>query len=191
MNRFRPYLLAMLFLSACGTDFKGALADAEIAHSEKRYIDVVDGLNKVLPKWKDPEDKDARARAFELLGKSYYEMRNTDKAVEAFRMASSTSDKTYDSAYALGNIYLLKNEPDHAIKSFLVALKKRPNDPLALLGLGNGYYMAKQTAAAIATFEKVLDASPGVREAMEQLAVLRARSAKKTYSLPLRGKNRR
>ena len=67
-----------------------------------------------------------------------------------------------------------------AAKFFLDALKMKSNDPLANLGLGNSYYLGRKIPEAKAAFERVLDTSPGVREAQEQLAALKSLARKKT-----------
>lgn len=184
-------LVSLMLLVSCGKKFPDVLAKAEKAFAEKNYVDVVDVLNNGLPAWEDADGNDAKGRAYELLGNSYHQLRNTDKAIDAYTQAAALSNKTFDSAYALGNLYLVKNQPALAEKNFLDALKKKPDDPLALLGLGNSYFAQKKFPESLAAFEKVLDVSPGVCEAQESLRIIRSRSAKKSYSLPVRKKTRR
>ena len=69
------------------------------------------------------------------------------------------------------------------------ALKKKPDDPLALLGLGNSLFAEKRTEEAVAAFQKVLDVSPGVREAQEQLAAIKSHTTRKTTTLMLHPKS--
>ncbi len=171
--------LACFSLISCGKNFPDIVAQAEKSFSEKNYIDAVDAINNGLTSWKESDGNDVKGRAYEVLGKSYHQLRNTDKASEAYTKAAALSRQTFDSSYALGNLHLAQNHPAMARKYFQEALSKRPDDPLALLGLGNSYYLEGKGDEAIASFEKVLSVSPGVREAIEQIAVLKSRSGKK------------
>ncbi len=159
--------------TGCRKPFSDRIAQAEQSFNEKNYINTIDTLTTALTDWREGDGAEEKGRAYEMLGKSYVQLRNTDKAAEAFTQAVANSNHTYDSALALGNIYLTKGIADRAQKSFLDALRMKPNDPLALLGLGNSYFSGKDNEKAIATFEKILDVSPGVREAIESLQALK------------------
>lgn len=175
-----PLLLLIVALSGCGKKFPASVIRAEKEFSEKNYVDAIDTLNNGIPKWRESQGTDLKGKAYELLGKSYHQIHNTDKAIEAYQQAVALSNKSFDSAMALGNLHLVKNQPKMAHKSFSDALRMKPNDPLALLGMGNFYFLDKNIPEAISSFEKVLDTSPGVRDAMEQLAALKSLSHKKT-----------
>lgn len=173
-KHLRLLSLPLFVLVGCSKEFTPYLEKARVSFAEKNYIDTIDSLNAGVPNWKKEDGVEKKAEAFQLLGKSYHQLRNTDKAIEAFEQAVKLSNKTYDSAYTLGILHLTKSQPDIARKFFLEALKMKPNDPLALLGMGNSLYAEKKNADAVGAFEAVLDNSPGVREAMESLALLKS-----------------
>lgn len=177
MNQTKLLAALCLLLVSCGGDFPGALAKAEKTFAEKNYIDTVDTLLSGIGDWKESDGNDAKGRAYELLGQSYHALRNTQKALEAYKEAAVLSEKTFDASYALGNLHLAQSHPDAARKSFLEALRKKPNDPQALLGLGNSYFAEKKIPEAAAAFQKVIDVSPGVREAQEALKIIGTRKA--------------
>ncbi|MCG3205085.1 MAG: hypothetical protein KCHDKBKB_01802 [Elusimicrobia bacterium] len=180
--RVKPWFLIFfaLGLTGCGKRFSASVDEAETAFSKHVYVDAIDAINNGLLKWKESDGTDLKGRAYEILGKSYHRLRNTDKAIEAYEQAVALSTRTVDSAMALGNLYLAKNQPELALKSYSAALQMKPKDPLVYLGLGNAYFAAKKIPEAVAQFEKVLDVSPGAREALEQLAVLKSKPQKTT-----------
>ena len=178
MKNPKPFLAFLLFsivLTGCEKKFSESLALAEKSFAEKNHIDTIDTLVEALPRWEESDGNESKGRAYELLGKSYHQMRNTDKAMAAYKQAVELSEKSFDSATALGNLHLMKNQPQQARQNFQAAIKMKPSDPLAYLGLGNSYFMEKKTAEAIRAFEQVIEKSPGVREAQEQLQVLKSR----------------
>lgn len=169
-------LLAFLvpLLSSCRRDFKPFLEKAESAFAEKNYINTIDALTLGLPHWRDSDGEEAKARAFELLGHSYQALRNADKAIDAYQQSIKLS-KSYQPAYNLGTLYLMKSQPKLAMAAFQQALRVRSNDPLAVLGLANSLYALERYGEASQAFQRVLDVSPGVREALESLQAIRNR----------------
>lgn len=178
MKHFKFLGLGFLLLTACHKNYPKELAQAETAYAEKNYINVIDTLNRALPDWKESDGTEKKGRGYELLGNSYHQLRNPEKAIEAYNQAVQASDTAHAAAYAVGNLYLLKNQPENARKNFEAALRMKPNDPLYLLGLGNSYFALKNNAQAMAAFTKVLDVSPGVHEALESMAAIRSSASR-------------
>jgi len=171
------FLLALCsFLAvACNQDFAVFMAKAEKAFAEKNYINTIDAINSGMPKWRESDGMVVKSRAFELLGRSYQSLRNTDKAVDAYQQAVKHSPAAFDSAYNLGNLYLLKSQPRLALGAFQQALRTKPNDPLSILGLANSLYALERYPEAAQAFQRVIDVSPGVREALDSLSAIRGR----------------
>lgn len=167
-------LIVVMLAAGCRPSFAPLLQKAERSFAEKNHIDTIDALNLAIPNWKESDGNENKARAYELLGKSYHALKNYEKAMTAFRQAIQLSDKTFDSAYTLGTLHLLQSKPDRAADVFQTALRMKPNDPLALLGLANSYYGQKRYGEALRTYQKVLDVSPGVKDALASISALQS-----------------
>lgn len=178
-------MLGLLLLAACANKFAPYLQKAQVAFAKKDYINTIDAVNAGLPVWRDNDGNDEKAEAFELLGKSYHQLRSTDKAIEAYTQAVALSNKTFDSAYALGILYLAKGQPKMAHKFFLDALRMKPDDALSLLGAGHSLYAQGDFSQASGYYQQVLDASPGVREALESLSLAKTKQSKSVKVLHL------
>ena len=166
-----------LALTSCRRDFSSFLQKAEQAFLEKNYITTIDELNLGLPNWKESDGAESKARAYELLGKSYHHLRNTDKAIEAYQQAIRLSNTTYDSATALGNLLLARSQHQRAMKAFEAALRMRPSEPSAYLGLGHCLYAERKYTEAERAYSQVIEHSPSVKEALECLALVREKLA--------------
>lgn len=188
MSKTRPILLLsfallILSLSACRKNFQGFLEQGRKSFEEKNYINTVDSLNVGLLHWRESDGNENKAEVYELLGQSYRYLRNTDKAVEAYREAIKLSTRTFTSAYELGMIQLAKNQIPSATDAFQKALQMNPDDPMSLLGLGHCYYAGRHYKDAEFTYQRVLEVSPGVRDALESLSLTRNHSGQKTKSV--------
>jgi tetratricopeptide (TPR) repeat protein len=186
------HTISLIFISlmftACGRDFSQTLESAQKSFDEKNFVGVIDTVNNGLPAWKESDGNEKKGRAYELLGRAYHQLRNSDKAIDAYTQAVKLSDKAYDAAYGLGNLHLARGQALLAEKSFLDALRIKPNDPLSYLGLGNSYFAQKKNTEATIAFQKVLDISPGVREAQESLNALKRPSVHSGPKLIIRNK---
>lgn len=168
-------IVALVFLAAgCRQEFSPYLEKAEKAFASRDYINTVDALNAGLPHWRSSDGDAKKARAFELLGLSYQNLRNTAKAVDAYQQSAKIAP-AYTPAYNLGNLYALNNQPKLAMASFQQALRAKPDDPLALLGLANSLYALHRFSEAAQTFQRVIDVSPGVADAIDSLKAIRGR----------------
>jgi tetratricopeptide (TPR) repeat protein len=176
VNRLLLLIAALSFaVTGCRQDFKPFLDKAEKAFAERNYINTIDELNLGMPHWREADGDEAKARAYELLGRSYQGLRNTDKAIDAYQQAVKLSPEAFDAAYNLGNLYLLKNQPRLAMGAFQQALRSRPKDALSLLGLANSLYALERYNEAAQAFQRVIDVSPGVTEALDSLQAIRNR----------------
>jgi tetratricopeptide (TPR) repeat protein len=175
-----------LTLSGCKKHFSTFLEEARKDFSDKNYVGTVDNVNVGLLQWKDSDGTEAKAEAFQLLGASYQQLRNTDKAIEAYQQAISLSTQTFLSAYSLGMLYLARSQPRDGLKAFEKALAMKEDDPSALLGLANCLYALRRNKEAYDVYQKIIDVSPGVREALESIAILKNRLRQKKPVLPAR-----
>jgi tetratricopeptide (TPR) repeat protein len=160
-----------IILTACHDDFRTSLGKARQDFVENDSIGVIDTLNLALENWKESDGRDAKGQAYQLLGKSYQKLGNTDKAIEAFGRAVELSTNTYDAAYALGVYFLATQRIDNAIKSFRRALVMRANEPRSLLGLGDAFYLQQKYTDALATYRQIIRTSPAVSDALYNIEI--------------------
>lgn len=179
MKHSKELALCFLLLVSCRKNFSDVVAKAEQEFAHKEYVDTIDTLNNGLALWDKSDGDGIKGHAFEILGKSYHQLRNTEKALEAFAVAVKSSTNTFDSALTMGNLYIAQNQPVQAEKSFRIALRMRPKQPLALLGLGNSLYLQRKNIEATQTFQAVIDNSPGVHDAIDSLAAIRKTSRRR------------
>jgi tetratricopeptide (TPR) repeat protein len=164
-------MCTVLLIAGCKKPFNQLYQKAAHSFQEKNYVDVIDTVNLGLTRWQTSDGVEEKGQAYLLLGKSYLELRKSDKAAEAFREAVKFSSNTFEAAYNLGLLYLTAGQAREALVSFQDALRMKKNDPFALIGLGNTYFSLKDYKAAQAMYQQVLDTSPGVKEAREYLAI--------------------
>lgn len=165
-------ILCIFVFGGCTRKFDPLFEKSQKSFSEKRYVDCIDAAHLALAKWRDSDGTENKAKAYQLLGKAYHEIKKIDKASEAYARAVELSENTYDSAYQLGVIYLASNEPQLAAKSFQDALRMINDDPMALVGLGNAYYDLEKYAKARQIYSRVIDTSPGVSQALEYIGLI-------------------
>jgi len=164
-------ILALIF-SGCAKKFEPLLAKARKSYSQKNYVESIDALNLALRSWSDSDGTEKKAQASELLGKAYKEIGKYDKAMENFADAIQLSTNTYESAYSLGNLYLMASLPKNAVRVFKEALKMKMDDPMALVGLGNAYFALGDLTQAKVAYQRVIDTSPGVATSLEFLQLI-------------------
>jgi len=183
--------ICALLTVGCSKRFLPLFEKAREAYQEDNWIEAIDNINLALPFWRESDGQEAKAQAYQLLGKSYHKLKKIDKASEAYANAVELSTNTYDSAYELGMIYLTSKQSQQAIKSFKDALRMKKDDPWALVGLGNAYYDSANYTEARVMYQRVIDSSPGVREALEFLRLISDKTAQKVIPLeqkkPYRG----
>src|SRR5262245_50315682 len=103
-------LAAAVFLCGCERNFNDLLTEARKALAEKNYTVVIDDINLAIPRWRDRDGAEQKSEAYELLGKSYHALKKMDQASDAYEKAVKTSNNAYDSAYALGVMYLASQQ---------------------------------------------------------------------------------
>lgn len=169
------WIFLLLVFSGCEKKFASFLTQAREDFSSHNYINTVDNLNVGLLHWKESDGNEAKAEAYQLIGQAYQQLRNTDKAIEAYKQAVQLSTQTFTSAYALGMLFLTRSQPSEGLQAFQKALQMKSNDPMALLGLANCLYSLRRYKEAQESYQKVVDTSPGVRDALESLSALKSR----------------
>jgi tetratricopeptide (TPR) repeat protein len=176
-NKFFHLSLAVVcfFLFGCKKNISSYVEKATKKYAEKNYIETIDNLNVGLLHWNKSDGDEIKAQAYQLLGRSYHGLYNYDKAIEAYREAIKLSTRTFDSAYQLGIIYLTRNQPDVSMDFFQKALKMKTDDPWALLGLANSYFSLNRLKDAQFIYQRIIDVSPAVREALESLSQVKSK----------------
>jgi len=168
LNQFSTTpLVFILLLAGCTTSFQSQYQKGKKYFEEKNYAQAVDSLNQAIPKWRESDGTFQQGEAYQLLGKSYHAMGNIDRAADAYKQAIKLSSQSFDSAYALALIYLTSKQSQQALATFRTALEMKPKDPIALIGFGNTYYELGDYANAFQMYQRVLDVSPGVRDALQ------------------------
>ena len=179
IRKYASPLLLCFFLAACSSSFNDLLATGKKAFNDKDYAGAIDKMNLAVARWKSSDGNDKKAEAFEVLGQSYHALQKNDKAVVAFKEAVQASDNSYASAYELGIMALASKEPQEALLDFRDALRMKKEDPLALIGLGNSYFEMRDYKNAQLIYDRVLDTSPGVRDALRFLQITNEKISKK------------
>jgi tetratricopeptide (TPR) repeat protein len=164
--------LVAFALSGCQRHLGSYLKAAHKTFAEKNYVDTIDDLNTGLNYWQKSEGLDKKAEAYELLGKSHRALRNVDKALDAYQQAAKISQTRFDVYYDMASIYLAKDFAEQAERNFREALRVKPDDPLSLLGLGNSLYAQHKNDEARAAFQRIIETSPGVKDALDSLAAM-------------------
>jgi tetratricopeptide (TPR) repeat protein len=190
MKKF-PILAAVIFSAAligCSKRFGPLYNDAQQMYEEEKWIETIDNINLALPFWRESDGQENKAQAYQLLGKAYHKLKKIDKASEAYSKAIELSTNTYESAYSLGLIYLTSNQPVPATKAFKDALGMKKDDPWALLGLGNAYFDSANYEEARVVYQRIIDSSPGVKEALDFLQLIKEkmRAPRRTLTIPKR-----
>lgn len=172
--------LGLWTLLGCSKHFMPLYEDAQVAYREGKWIEVIDNINLALPFWREDDGQENKAQAYQLLGKAYHKLKKIDKATEAYNKAVELSTNTFDSANELGTIYLASKQSHLAIAAYREALKMKKDDPSALLGLGNSYYDEGRYTDARVMYQRVIDSSPGVRDALDYLQLINEKLRQKT-----------
>jgi tetratricopeptide (TPR) repeat protein len=164
------FIFVVLFLlTACLSSYPTKLQKAKTKFDAKDYIGCIDVLNLALPAWQKSDGAELKAEGYQLLGKAYHALGQVGKAGDAYAQAIKTADNTYEAAYSLGILKSASSQYPQALAAFQAALRMRPNDPAALVQAGNAYYGMNDFKNAKVMYERVLDTSPGVRDAMKFL----------------------
>ncbi len=174
MRKFLLFFTAVasIALIGCQKHLGSYLLAAQKTFAEKNYVDTIDTLNSGLNYWQESEGVDKKAAAYELLGKSHRALRNVDKALESYQLAAKISQNRFGVYYDMASIYLTKGFAEQAEQNFREALRVKPDNPLALLGLGNSLFTQRKTDEARQAFQRILDTSPGVKDALESLSAM-------------------
>ncbi|SMC78049.1 Predicted O-linked N-acetylglucosamine transferase, SPINDLY family [Polynucleobacter kasalickyi] len=167
------------------TSKSNAVADAEIAFQENRYVDVIEIL-KTLPQHtarsnelmgycygrlgnlKETEKyllaaskkTESSIEVFYYLGLLYLEKNKTSTAINYLKTAISKYDHFYEAHYLLGTALVKINKLDEALKHYLKALTINSHSADLLFNLGNTYEAMGEVNIAITYYEKALEINP-------------------------------
>ncbi len=107
------------------------------------------------------------------LGGAYVEMKDFDKAREAFEQGLAKQPDlakdqlALEATITLGAVYFAKGDIAKSIASFERALAAKPGAPVPMLGLGKAHLSNGDTEKALQEFQKVIAAAPGTSEAKQ------------------------
>jgi predicted Zn-dependent protease len=100
-----------------------------------------------------------------LLGSSYYELGNPQKASNEFQDALRLDPKNEQVYFNLGMLYLKFHTPELASLVFEHGLKELPDSPLLWMGMGLTEHLADQTGKAAAALKKAVALDPAFTDA--------------------------
>ncbi|MFN0117132.1 MAG: tetratricopeptide repeat protein [Elusimicrobiota bacterium] len=188
-KKFRLFFFVVFscaLFQSCKKDFSVLFEKAKTTYAKKDYIETIDTLNQSLSVWNESHGQEVRAQTYQMLGNTYEQLRNVDKAIEAYEAAIKLSNTTSTSALALGMIYQGKSQPQLSIPYFKKAIQMDPQNSLAYLGLGNSYFSLRQYQESKAAFQKTIDVAPGAKEALEALEILKNQNNKNQTTLQIK-----
>jgi len=107
------------------------------------------------------------------LGALYLDMKNWDKAIEQFRLASGNLlfNQPEVSLTGLGVAYFNKSQYPDAIGAYRKALLARPHYPPAHFYLGEAYYALSKPDLAIESYQEAIKAAPNYVQAYYRLGM--------------------
>ncbi|HHJ52277.1 MAG TPA: tetratricopeptide repeat protein [Caldithrix abyssi] len=110
---------------------------------------------------KNPKDFDVNVE----LGNSYFDIGRYDKAISFYKTAIAVKPDQPPILIDLGVSYFNLQKSDSALFYMNQALKVQPDHPQGLYNLGIVYYNMGKRDKAIETWQRLIDAHPGSREA--------------------------
>lgn len=142
-------------------DFYTSRTRAEINYIEGNWQQTVDTVLKLYiiatPQEKDSPDG---IEALFLLGKSYFELGNMNKAKEAYEKFLTANKYEPEAFFNLGQIYLKLGDKQRAIENYSSAIQLRNDFSEALTNRGTLYLAAEQYNNAVLDFSAVLNKEP-------------------------------
>ena len=145
---------------------------------DRRYGDAVKEYEKVL----DANANNAQVHL--LLGMTYAEMKNYDKALQYTRKASEL-DPSYPAFYHMGLIYAAKKDIPKALESLEKALKINPESYMAHYQKGLVHTAKKDYVQAMEHYKKAIELNPYFDEAYPALAGVYYETGDKASALKL------
>lgn len=95
-----------------------------------------------------------------ILGNTYHEQKEYDKAIEAYQKAiilNPNDDAAYNN---IGNVYSQKGEYDKAIKAYQKSIELNPNDNVVYTNMGIAYGRKEEYDKAIDVYKKAIELNP-------------------------------
>lgn len=91
---------------------------------------------------------------FENLGRAYFENRDFDTAISAYKKALEFSPNDFDVLFNLASAYKKNDELNNAITAYESALSVKPNHPDVLFNLANVYENKNDTPTALKYYQQ-------------------------------------
>ena len=131
------------------------------------------------PKWKGRTLQPTKASCYFWLGYAYYNDKQFQEAVNAFKRTINLSSSAPDPYTVLAASYIQLKKYDKAITATKRAIQIKPNS-FAYITMGNAYCAKKQFNEAIAAYKKAVEIDPNYSAAFRKLGL--TLSEKKDYN---------
>lgn len=122
-------------------------------------------LNSILMKRFNP-------KAYKGLGKSYRNLKQYDKAIDAFEKAKRITPCDAEIYSELGICYLAENDFEKAVKNFIKAIKINPENPDTQIQLAITHEVMGEEDMALMIYQKITETAPEYKKAYIQKATL-------------------
>ena len=131
------------------------------------------------PKWKGRTLQPTKASCYFWLGYAYYNDKQFQEAINAFKRSINLSSSAPDPYTVLAASYIQLKKYDKAITATKRAIQIKPNS-FAYITMGNAYCAKKQFNEAIAAYKKAVEIDPNYSAAFRKLGL--TLSVKKDYN---------
>ncbi len=168
-NKLYLLLLVPLFTGGCATFRSGFLGlaapgdrqeyvRARDLYNQQKYQDAVAQLTAYIYKAGNVNRREARA--YRLLGMSYEQLGQLDKALEVYLEALEFHPKKVPLLVAAANLYQRAGLTDRSQELYARALQEEPENLLALAGQAENYRSFGFYSKARAYYDKVFELDP-------------------------------
>lgn len=95
-----------------------------------------------------------------ILGNTYQEQKEYDKAIEAYKKSIALNSNDGDAYNNMGNVYSKKEEYDKAIDAYKKSIALNPNDSVVYTNMGISYGQKEEYDKAINAYQKAIEVNP-------------------------------
>ena len=140
---------------------------------DKRAKELKDSYDKALKEdIKDIEEtKDKTYLDYFILGNTYDDNGEYDKAIKAFQEAIKLNSNNSVTYYNMGIAYYNKEEYDNAIESYKKAIEINPKYDSAYNNMGNAYANKKEYDKTIESYKKAIEINPKYDSAYNNMGI--------------------
>jgi tetratricopeptide (TPR) repeat protein len=143
---------------------KAAIEQGNVDLGAKKYSEARANFEKGLSLLESP-DPALKVSIERTIAKTYYEDKQTDKAIEVLKKSLETAPGDPDTLQLLVNLLVAQNKEDEA-KVYMAQLPQGTKiDPAARLNIGIKAYNEKKLDEALKQFDQVVQENPSLAEA--------------------------